>query len=72
MTCVFVAVTVKTFVTIKFATNIFENVAAPVTVRDLRLDAPVTFRDPELIYGIVNVSYIKVVFWAFDVIAPET
>jgi hypothetical protein len=83
VTCVFVAVIVKTFVTVKFATDIFENDAAPTTVilfetaRDLRLDAPVTFRDPvfanpELIYGIVSVSYRKVVFCVFDVIAPET
>jgi hypothetical protein len=74
---VFVAVIVKTFVTVKFATDIFKNDAAPITDIVLRLDAPVTFRDPvfadlELIYGIVSVSNRRVVFWAFDVIAPET
>jgi len=54
---VFVAVIVKTFVTVKFATDIFKNDAAPTTDIVLRVDAPVTFRDPvfadlELIYGV--------------------
>ena len=73
----FVAVIVNTFVTVKFATDMFKNDAAPITDILLRVVVPVTFRDPvfadpELIYGIVNVSNRRVVFCALDVMAPET